>query len=58
MLDTPARTAGGVLAKLQSWYADHEIEEMLSGGYADPLPEEYAASIYHDLERLAGEVSS
>ena len=58
MLDMPALTACGVLAKLQSWYSDYEIEDMRSGGYADPLPEEYAASVYRDLERLAGEARS
>ena len=58
LLDTPALTVAGVLAKLQAWYGDHEIEDMRSGGYADPLPEEYAASVYRDLERLTGGASS
>ena len=56
MLSTPARTVAGVLAKMQSWYLDHEIEDMRSGGEPDnALETDLSASIYRDLERLAGE---
>ncbi len=59
MLSTPARTVAGVLAKMQSWYLDHEIENMRSGGEPDnALETDLSASIYRDLERLAGEVRS
>ena len=56
MLSKPARTVAGVLAKMQSWYLDHEIENMRSGGEPDnALETDLSASIYRDLERLAGE---
>ena len=58
LLDMRAATPGGVLAKLQGFY-DGEITEIIAG--ADPyndLPAEWAASIYRDLERLAGEARS
>ncbi len=56
MLDTPALTVAGVLAKVQSWYDDQELEDMRSGGEADQgLETDLSASIYRDLERLAGE---
>ena len=59
MLDMPARTVAGVLAKLQSWYGDHEIEAMRDGDEPDTdLQTDLSASIYRDLERLAGEVAS
>jgi len=59
MLDTPALTVAGVLAKVQSWYCDQEIEDMRSGGEPDQeIQTDLAASIYRDLERLAGEVRS
>ncbi len=59
MLDTPALTVSGVLAKVQSWYCDHEIEAMRSGGEpSDGLETDLLASIYRDLERLAGEARS
>jgi len=59
MLDTPALTVAGVLAKMQSWYYDGEIEVMRSGGEPDQeIQTDLAASIYRDLERLAGEVRS
>ncbi len=59
MLDTPALTVAGVLAKLQSWYCDHEIEAMRSGDepYHD-LQTDLSASVYRDLERLAGGLPS
>ena len=59
MLDTPALTVVGVLAKVQSWYCDHEIEDIRSGGEPDnALETDLSASIYRDLERLAGEARS
>ena len=59
MLDTPALTVAGVLAKMQSWYYDGEIEVMRSGGEPDQdIQTDLAASIYRDLERLAGEMRS
>ncbi len=55
LLDTPATTTRGVLAKLRGFYLDGEIADMRAGGYPDnALPMEYAASVYRDLERLAG----
>ena len=56
LLDTPATTTRGVLAKLRGFYGDREIATIRTG--FDDLPGEYAASIYRDLERLAGEVRS
>ena len=59
MLDTPARTVAGVLAKVQSWYGDSEIEDMRGGGEPDQdMQPDLVASIYRDLERLAGEAQS
>ena len=59
LLDTPATSRGGVLAKLRGFYNDAEIADIRTGGDPDdPLPEKYAASIYRDLERLAGEARS
>ena len=59
LLDTPATTARGVLAKMRGFYHEDEITAMRRGGdFCDPLPEDWAASIYRDLERLAGEVAS
>jgi hypothetical protein len=59
MLDTPALTVAGVLAKVQSWYDDQELEDMRSGGEPDQeIQTDLAASIYRDLERLAGEARS
>ena len=58
LLDTPATTVGGVLAKLRGFYHDDEIARIKVGETPDPLPEEYVTSIYLDLERLAGEARS
>ena len=59
MLDMPALTVAGVLAKMQSWFCDGEIEDMRSGGEPDQeMQTDLVASIYRDLERLAGEVPS
>ncbi len=59
MLDMPALTVAGVLAKLQTWYSDGEIEDIRSGGEPDQeIQTDLAASIYRDLERLAGEARS
>ena len=59
MLDTPARTVAGVLAKMQSWYCDQEIEDMRGGGEPDQgMQTDLVASIYRDLERLAKEAPS
>ena len=59
LLDTPATTTGGVLAKFRGFYGDDETADIMVGGDpCDPLPEDFAASIYRDLERLAGEVGS
>ena len=56
LLDTPAATVDGVVAKLRGFYHDGEIADMRAGGDPDDaLPEAYAASVYRDLERLAGE---
>ena len=53
VLDTPATTPRGILAKLRGFYHDHEIAEIRAGGEPDDLPAEWAASVYRDLERLA-----
>ena len=56
LLDMPAATSSGVLAKLRGFYHDGEIAQIRAGD--DPvedLPAEWAASVYRDLERLAGE---
>ncbi len=53
VLDTPATTPRGILAKLRGFYHHDEIAEMRAGGEPDDLPAEWAASIYRDLERLA-----
>lgn len=59
MLDTPALTIAGILAKLQSWYCDHEIEAMRNGDEPDnDMKTDLSASVYRDLERLAGRVQS
>ncbi len=59
MLDMPALTVAGVLAKLQTWYSDGEIEDIRSGGEPDQdLQTDLAASVYRDLERLTGEARS
>ncbi len=55
LLDMPAATPGGVLAKLRGFYHDEEIAGINDG--LEDLPGEYATSIYRDLERLAGEVT-
>ncbi len=59
VLDTPATTPHGVLAKFRGFYHDGEITDIRAGGDPDDdLPKEFAASIYRDLERLAGEARS
>ena len=59
VLDTPAATPHGVLAKFRGCYHDGEITDTRAGGDPDDdLPKEFAASIYRDLERLAREVRS
>ena len=59
LLDTPAATTRGVLAKFRAFYHDAEIADMRAGGDPDgDLPQEFAASVYRDLERLIGEASS
>ena len=56
LLDMPATTPRGVLAKLRGFYHDGEIALMRAGDDPDnDLPVEFAASIYRDLERLAKE---
>ena len=54
VLDTPATTLGGILAKLRGFYHDDEIAAIRDGDYDEDLPAEWAVSIYRDLERLAG----
>ena len=59
LLDTPATTTGGVLAKFRGFYSDYETANIMAGDLpCDPLDSEFAASIYRDLERLAGEARS
>ena len=58
LLDTTATTPRGVLAKMRGFYHDDEIAGLMAGEKPDDLPADYAASIYRDLERLAGEVRS
>ena len=59
LLDMPATTPGGVVAKLRGFYHDAEIADIRTGGDpVDPLPSEFAASIYRDLERLSGGLPS
>ena len=56
LLDTPATTPRGIVAKLRGFYHDEEIVQMRAGDDPDDgLPAEWAASIYRDLERLAEE---
>ncbi len=55
LLDTPATTTGGVLAKFRGFYSDGETANIMAGNLpCDPLDSEFAASIYRDLELLAG----
>ena len=58
LLNTPATTLNGVLGKLGSFYGDAEIVQIVTGEEPEPLPGDYVASIYFDLERLSGEGSS
>ena len=59
LLDMPATTTRGVLAKLRGFYHDEEIAGIMAGDDPDNgLEPEWAASIYRDLERLAGEARS
>ena len=59
LLDMRATTPRGVLAKLRGFYHDGEIAQIRAGDDPDDgLPAEWAASIYRDLERLAGEARS
>ncbi len=59
LLDMPATTPRGVLAKLRGFYHDEEIAQIRAGDDpCDDLPGEYASSIYRDLERLVGEARS
>ena len=59
VLDTPATTLHGVIAKLRDFYHDDEIALMRAGDLpADDLEKKWAASIYRDLEHLAGEARS
>ena len=59
LLDMPATTPRGVLAKLRGFYHDGEIALMRAGDDPDnDLPVEFAASVYRDLERLAGGMRS
>ena len=54
LLDTPATTLPGVLAKLRGFYHDGEIAQIRAGDDpTDALGVEWAASVYRDLERLA-----
>ncbi len=53
LLETPAATPGGMLAKLRGYYHDDEIAAIDDG--LEELPGEYATSVYRDLERLTGE---
>ncbi len=59
LLDTPATTTGGVLAKFRGFYSDYETANIMAGDLScDALDSEFAASIYRDLERLAGSAPS
>ncbi len=59
LLETPAATPRGVLAKLRGFFHDGEIAQIRAGDDPDDdLPKEFAASVYRDLERLAGEARS
>ncbi len=53
LLEMPATTPGGVLAKLHGFYHDDEIAKIRAGDDVGELPGEYATSIYRDLERLS-----
>ena len=54
-----ATTTGGVLAKFRGFYSDGETANIMAGNLpCDPLDSELVASIYRDLERLAGEARS
>ena len=59
LMEAPAHTARGVLVKLRGCFLDEEIARIRAGDHpTDDLPAEYAATIYRDLERLAGEAPS
>lgn len=59
LLDTPATTTRGVIAKMRGFYHDEEVAQMMAGDDPDDaLEPEFAASIYRDLERLAGGMPS
>ena len=58
IISTEARTVAGALAKLKHHYADSEIAGFEGKHDPDDLPGNVAASIYRDLERLAGEARS
>ncbi len=59
LIDTPATTPAGVLAKMDGFYHDGETANMRDGGCPDSdLPRDYAGSIYCDLERLSSEARS
>ena len=59
LLETPAATPRGILAKLRGFFHDGEIADMRAGDDPDDdLPKEFAASVYRDLERLIGEAPS
>lgn len=59
LLDMPATTLRGVLAKMRGFYHDGEIVGIMAGNDPDNgLEPEWAASVYRDLERLAGAARS
>jgi hypothetical protein len=58
LMEAPVSSARGVMFKLRGCFLDFEIAQIRAGDYdVDDLPAEYAAIIYRDLERLAGEAS-
>jgi len=58
ILELPAGTLAGVLAKFHAWYGDDELEVIRENRqeHLDSLPAESHTSIFLDLERLAGRV--
>jgi hypothetical protein len=56
LMEAPVSSARGVMFKLRGCYFDGEIAQIRAGDNdIEDLPAEYAAIIYRDLERLAGE---
>ena len=56
--ETPARTLRGTLAKFRGIYFDWEIKDMRAGRKVGMMEADFAASVFRDLDRLAGRTQS